>query len=178
MMTMAWRAARGLTVLVVFAAVAAAPSARAEEGITAKEAFKKLKTLAGEWKKQAKPGGAHEDGGTVTYRVTSNGSTVMETDFPGSDHEMISMFHLDGADLRLTHYCAVGNQPRMKLDRAKSTAETLVFTFDGGTNLDPEKDLHIHAARIHFKGDKKLESEWEAYQDGKKMHTEVFSLTR
>ncbi len=49
---------------------------------------------------------------------------------------MINMYHLDGDDLVLTHYCAGGNQPHMKLDRASATSGKLQFDFIGGTNLD------------------------------------------
>ena len=49
-------------------------------------------------------------------KVTAGGSAVHETLFPGSAHEMVSVYHLDGADLVMTHFCALGNQPRMKAD--------------------------------------------------------------
>ena len=38
--------------------------------------------------------------------------------FPGTGHAMTTVYHLDGRDLVLTHYCMGGNQPRM---RAKTT---------------------------------------------------------
>ena len=93
------------------------------EGVEAKAAFARLKALAGTWKVQL--GGDHRGGqsqgnqekhdgspATVTFGLTGAGSTVVETQFPGKGHEMISMYHLDGEDLRMTHYCAAGNQPR------------------------------------------------------------------
>ena len=55
-----------------------------------------------------------------TYRVTAAGSAVMEVLFPGTDHEMVTVYHQDGDDLILTHYCAAGNQPRMKCRRVGS----------------------------------------------------------
>ena len=72
---------------------------------------------------------------------------------------MVSVYHLDGKELRMTHYCAAGNQPRVKLDLAKSTPDELIFVFDGGTNLDPEKDMHIHGVRIKFEKDGKVTSD-------------------
>ena len=74
---------------------------------------------------------------------------------------MVSVYHLDGDDLRMTHYCAVGNQPRVKLDRVHSTPDHLIFVFDGGTNLDPQKDMHIHGVKITFHKDGKVDSAWE-----------------
>ena len=92
-------------------------------------------------------GDDHPDEAAVTFKLTGAGSALVETQFPGMPHEMVSVYHLDGKELRMTHYCAAGNQPRVKLDRAKSTPDELIFVFDGGTNLDPEKDMHIHGVK-------------------------------
>jgi hypothetical protein len=166
----------------------------AKAGVDAKTAFAKVKTLAGTWKSEItglhKAGGGketsgeykqrekHEEDAPVIYKVTGAGSALMETQFPGSNHEMVSVYHLDGDELRMTHYCAVGNQPRVKLDKANSTPDQLIFVFDGGTNLDPQKDMHIHGVKITFHEDGKVTSAWEGYMEGKSAGTTTFSLTR
>ncbi len=138
-------------------------------------AFERLKTLAGEWSGHVqKPDGP---AATVVYRLASNGSVVMETLFPGTDHEMISMYHLDGTDLVMTHYCAMANQPRMRL-AATSSADELRFEFVGGANLDPRKSVHVHDGRIVFKGKDRVEAEWTVYGDGKPAGANTFFLTR
>jgi hypothetical protein len=137
-----------------------------KKGIEAKAALEKLKKLAGEWT-LGKGSGHGAEGQKVNYRVVGAGSAVVEEQFPGSEHEMVSVYHLDGENLLMTHYCAAGNQPRMKLDRNASTADSFVFVFDGGTNFDPDTDMHIHEAKIEFKDDKHINSYWTAYQDGK-----------
>jgi hypothetical protein len=158
-----------------------------KDGIEAKAAFAKLKSLVGSWqakatdeqKEQAKK--EHEnmpDLADVTFKLTGAGSALMETQFPGMPHEMVSVYHLDGKELRMTHYCAAGNQPRVKLDRANSTPEELIFVFDGGTNLDPEKDMHIHGVKIKFEKDGAVSSAWEGYAGGKKASTTTFNMTR
>jgi hypothetical protein len=38
---------------------------------------------------------------------------------------------MDGADLVMTHYCMLGNQPRMKAD-SKSPKNQIRFQFAGG----------------------------------------------
>ena len=43
---------------------------------------------------------------SIEFRVTSAGSVVQETMFPGSDHEMVNMYSVDGDKLLMTHYCA------------------------------------------------------------------------
>ncbi len=157
-------------------------------GIDAKAAFARIKTLAGTWKSQtsdepkADHGKAkeeeHKGDKSVIYKLTGAGSALVETQFPGSDHEMVSVYHLDGEDLRMTHYCAAGNQPRVKLDRVNSKADELIFVFDGGTNLDPQKDMYIHGVKITFHDDGKVTSTWESYAGGKKAMTHDFNLTR
>ena len=160
----------------------------AKTGVDAKAAFARLKTLVGTWKcqstheDQAGRSKEHEDHAqadtAVTYKLTGAGSALVETQFPGAPHEMVSVYHLDGDDLRMTHYCALQNQPHVKLDRASSTRDHLIFVFDGGTNLDPQKDMHIHGLEITFHQDGKVTSAWEGYAEGKKAATASFVMTR
>jgi hypothetical protein len=166
----------------------------AKDGVEAKAAFEKLKTLVGSWNTKTSHGEnegkrEHEEGKKehedampdevpVTYKLTGANSALIETQFPGMPHEMVSVYHLDGKDLRMTHYCAARNQPRLKLDRAKSSSDELIFVFDGGSNLDPEKDMHIHGLRITFQKDGHVKSDWEAYVGGKSAGITSFSMTR
>jgi hypothetical protein len=126
-------------------------------------ALEKLKKLSGEWV-------AIDDKGkeqlVSVFKVTSAGSAVHETIFPGSPMEMVSVYHMDGKDLILTHYCALGNQPRMKLD-PKAKDNELKFVFAGGTNLDPAKDMHMHEGSITIVDDDHIEWKWSAYDQGK-----------
>ena len=89
----------------------------------------------------------------VSYKVSANGSVVMETLFSGTPHEMITMYHLAGNDLVATHYCAGANQPHFKLDTEKSTPNELVMAFDGGTNIDMDKGAFMHGGKIAFAPD-------------------------
>jgi hypothetical protein len=163
-----------LACLALFA-TATRPSA-AQQPVDSRAAFERLKSLAGTWEGRA---GDEKTGpaATVVYRVASGGSVVQETLFPGTPHEMISMYHMVEGNLVLTHYCALGNQPRMRLDTRASSAERLVFAFDGGTNFDPAKDPHIHSGMIEWKGDA-LRNEWASWQAGKEGRHEIFFLTR
>jgi hypothetical protein len=134
-------------------------------------ALEKLKKLAGDWTL------GEGKGTSFSYRVVSSGSAVMETLFPGTPHEMITMYHLDGGDLVLTHYCALGNQPRMKA-KLGGDPKTLAFEFAGGSNLDPASDRHMHEAKIVFVDDDHMRSEWTTFDKGAKIDTKVFELAR
>ncbi len=182
---MTWVATVLTVGVLAVAQVSMADDKAAKTGVDAKTAFAKIKTLVGEWKGEisdehhGKKDGQHEKNeAVVTYRLTGAGSALVETQGPGTGHEMVSVYHLDGDDLRMTHYCAAGNQPRMKLDRANSAPDHLIFVFDGGTNLNPQKDLHIHGLEITFQKDGRIKSAWEAYTEGKSAGIHAFNMSR
>ena len=135
-----------------------------EHKVSANEAFEKLKSLAGTWQaNMLTPDGQKT---TVVYRVTGNGSVVMETMFAGTDHEMINMYAVDGDSIRATHYCSAGNQPVLRLNPAKSTASDLVFDFVSKTGKDVP---YINGVKIHFGEDGKVQESWGHSKDGLQM---------
>src|SRR5262249_53427970 len=117
--------------------------------------LEKLKKLAGTWV-EADKDGKPTDKVVSVVKVTAGGSAVVETLFPGQAHEMVSVYHLDGKDVVMTHYCVLGNQPRMKAD-PKSPEGKIHWQFTGGTNLDVAKDKHMHEATVTFVDDDHLE---------------------
>lgn len=127
--------------------------------------LERLKAMAGTWVEAGKDG-KPTDKVVSVIKVTAGGSAVYETSFPGSPMEMISVYHLDGADLVMTHYCALGNQPRLKAD-PKAPANQLKFVFAGGTNFDPARDTHMHAATLTFADDDHVTVSGEAWSGGK-----------
>jgi hypothetical protein len=174
------------TASIAFAADRAAPATadKAERGNAAATAqprspaaaqLEALKALAGTWTGKAGEGEKAFDA-TVEYRVTANGTAVMETLFAGTPHEMVTVYHLDGDELLLTHYCAAGNQPTMRA-APSSDPRTLSFDFVRGTNMKPG-EMHMHSAKLVMVDDAHLESEWVSWKDGKPSDTAKFALTR
>jgi hypothetical protein len=160
----------GRPVWAALAAIALAAGARADDHKHAAKgdanpALEKLKKLAGEWV-AVDDKGKPTDQVVSVFKVTAAGSAVHETIFPGAAHEMVSIYHLDGKDLLMTHYCALGNQPHMKLD-PKGKPNELKFEFAGGTNLDPAKDMHMHEGSITLVDDDHIEWKWSGYSGGK-----------
>lgn len=128
-------------------------------------ALEKLKALAGDWV-EIEPKVGEKGAVAVMYRVTGAGSAVLSTLAPGTPHEMVSVYHRDGNDLVMTHYCAAQNQPRM---RAKSVPGNVIsMEFDGGTNVDPAKDVHIHALKVELLGPDEIRETWIGWKDGKR----------
>ena len=127
--------------------------------------WERLKKLAGTWV-EADENGKPTDKVVSVVRVTAGGSAIHETFFPGQPMEMVSVYHLDKGDLLMTHYCVLGNQPRMKADPA-SPPHQIRWTFAGGTNLDPAKDPHMHGATVTFIDDDHIEIAGESWEGGK-----------
>lgn len=138
--------------------------------------FEQFKALDGEW--TGKEAGFGADGETkITYHVTSGGTAVNETIGPGSDHEMITMITKDGADIALTHYCAMGNQPHMKaLD--SDTSNVVAFKFTNAGNMTSPSDTHMHNVTYTFVDKDTLKAEWSLYVKGKPSGGVTFNLKR
>jgi hypothetical protein len=167
---------RALLVLAAMAAFFVTFEARGE-GPVPKNApgFNLFKGLAGEWTGTGVMGGQSQDV-TVNYKVTSAGNAVLETLFSGTPHEMISVIHPDGDHLSLTHYCAMGNQPRMIA--AGPENNVIAFKFNGGSNIQPDLDDHMHSATYTFVDRNTLHSEWTHYHKGKAVGTATLDLKR
>jgi hypothetical protein len=170
--------ARGLVVLVVVVLGASLGlSARAEKEDTARAPqLDALKRLAGDWAGKVKHGEVEHDA-AVSYKVTAGGSAVVETIFAGTEHEMVTIYHQDGDDLILTHYCMLGNQPRMRAERG-GAANRLAFKFDGGANIKPEKTVHMHDMVLDLIDEDHVKATWTLYKDGKPGGTTALDLQR
>ena len=144
----------------------------------AQAAFEAIKSLEGEWVGTVKVEGAEESRETtVVYKVSANGHSVIETFAPGKPLEMFSVYHMDGDDLLMTHYCAIGNAPKMKFRETGKPGE-LAFEFNGGTNLDPEKDAHAHEGKRQLHGPNHYTSVSIGFNDGKPTAKRHFSMNR
>ncbi len=75
-------------------------------------ALERFKKLAGDWEGKGSHEGQEHDV-SASYKVTSAGTAVVETIAPGTEHEMITVIHVDGDALALTHYCAVDVERRL-----------------------------------------------------------------
>ncbi len=140
--------------------------------------FEKLKSLVGTWVEADKDGKPTDKVASIV-RLTAGGSAVHETLFPGDAMEMVSVYHLDKGDVVMTHYCMLGNQPRMKADPS-STTKKIQWNFAGGTNLDPAKDTHMHSATVTFVDNDHITVQGESWADGKPSpeHCGMLNLVR
>ncbi len=162
-------------------ALLATTAVAAQSAITAGEAFASIKKLEGHWRGPSPMKGMPP--GNTIFHVTAAGSAIEERMLPGTKMEMLSVYHMDKGDLLMTHYCAAGNQPRMKLNTRKSTAGELVFDFAGGTNLNPRRDMHMHSQRMTLPhagkaGAQKLTTTGTSWEGGKENAGCTIAMTR
>jgi hypothetical protein len=129
-------------------------------------AFEYFKSLDGDWTRAGGSGGHEAGARSTTFRVSAAGSTVIGTIYPGDQNEMINVFHMDGDDLLLTHYCALQNAPIMKFVPSEQPGE-IRFEFHGGTNFDPSVDAHVHEGVFRIKDSDNVESAFVSHAGGK-----------
>ncbi|MEE2776659.1 MAG: hypothetical protein VYE73_07840 [Acidobacteriota bacterium] len=109
----------------------------------AESALALFRSLAGDWDADS-PDRQHGSYPAANFRVVAAGSTVIETVLQGQENEMESVFHIDGDNLLLTHYCALQNAPVLRFEPTEEPG-LVKFVFHGGTNFDPAVDAHFHA---------------------------------
>jgi hypothetical protein len=161
---------------IALCAVAARVHAEDKAKTANSQGFEAIKKLAGDWVEVGKDG-KPTDKVVRTFRVTAGGSVVQETMMPGTDHEMVTMYHLDGPDLILTHYCTLGNQPRMRAEPGKDPNQ-LVFKFVSAGNLKSDGAMHMREANFTFIDNDHFKNEWTACENGKPCHKANFDLVR
>lgn len=133
-------------------------------------AFDAIKALAGQWEGKSTGGMPVR----TSYRVVSNGSAVMN--LLESDPEMVTMFHLDGQNVMVTHYCSMGNQPRM-VARPDARPNAIEFTFKDVTNLSTPGEGHMRGLVLTIVDANHHKQEWIFRENGKEMR-DVFDFSR
>jgi hypothetical protein len=143
-------AAAIFAVSVATTSFAAQPTARAENPAAA--ALLRLGALAGEWKGSVEWTGARTGRYAMdaSYSTTGNGSAVVETLTQEGVAMMTTVYHADGSDLRMTHYCGTKNQPRLKASRIDLATGAIDFAFVDATNLASPDAPHVSGLEVRF----------------------------
>jgi len=135
-------------------------------------AFARLKMLVGEWEADTKMGKAH-----LSYELIAGGTTLVEKESAEKMPAMLTVYHLDGDRLMLTHYCMAGNQPRMQARAFDAESGVLEFQFLDATNL-PAGAGHMHNAKFRFVDSNHLATEWAFYENGAQKFAQTAEYTR
>lgn len=133
-------------------------------------AFERLKTLVGEWRE------ADEPRREVTYHLTGNGSALVE-EFRGRP-SMVSVYHMDGEALRLTHFCNAGNQPRMLASSYDPASDALKFDFVDVTSLSSPTAYHTRELEVIFQDEDHVRLRFNGRKEGVDVPGEVSLIRR
>jgi len=149
--------------LLATTSAAAAPSATA---------WDRMKSLVGSWK-----GTAEGKPVAVSYALVSNGTALMETLDGDHDVTMITMYTPDAATVLATHYCAAGNQPRMRA-AASPDGKSIAFEFVDASNVTAASADVMRRLVVTFVDADHFEQQWTSRAADGKEHTSVFAYTR
>jgi hypothetical protein len=171
-----------LIVLVVVASVAWAdqsPSTQpSKPDAKTQAAFENYKKLAGQWRGKSTKGWDE----LLDIKIIAGGTCVLETsEFAhGKDPQnaMATVYHLDGTNLMLTHYCMAKNQPRLRATQIDETGKNIIFEFLDGTGMASRDVGHMDKVKVRFVDDDHFKSQWTFYAKGKEQWMEEVTYER
>ena len=163
-----------LIILLVFTSAAhAVPKHDELKPYVGTKEFQKLKKLVGTWEGTSSM--EQDRKVLISYELTSGGSAIIETLFPGQPDEMVSVYHDKDGKLSMTHYCALGNQPEMSLEH--SDKKMFIFKLSKKSNIK-RFDPHINSLKIAFSGDNEMVQRWIFFENGEESKTNMLSLRK
>ena len=135
--------------------------------------FERLKALVGTWETTDENGKPS----TVTYDLTAGGSALQEKLDPAGEPGMITMYSPDGPSVLMTHYCGMGNQPRMRASGVKADSKMMDFKFVDCSNMASADAGHMHHLMMTFEDSDHFTQEW-TWKDKGKDQKFVFHFAR
>jgi hypothetical protein len=131
--------------------------------------FKKLSALVGDWEGHYEWTGGRPGGDLkASYYMTGNSSALVENLIMGGVPSMTTVYHLDNGDLRVTHFCAARNQPRLKASKIDLAKETIEFGFVDVTNVTSLAAPFVHGLDVRLPDADHLELTFHFESAGKK----------
>jgi len=115
------------------------------------DTFNLIKALVGDWQGSYEWIGKNRKGPmNARYYLTGNGTAVVEDLIMDGNPNMTTVYHLDGADLRATHYCAAGNQPRLKATSTEDDNKVVKFHMVDITNMPTPEAGHVRDLELRL----------------------------
>ncbi len=143
--------------------------------VPASAEFEQIKALVGVWEGTSESHGKIEKS-SVEYSLTSGGSAIVEKLFPGTPHEMVSIYHDQNGKLNMTHYCMLGNQPVLSV--VSSNSQEIQLELSKDSDIDADKEMHMHALKISFPDANSMIHEWTLFKEGKAADTTTITVKR
>ncbi|HEX4595251.1 MAG TPA: hypothetical protein VH157_13300 [Bryobacteraceae bacterium] len=162
-----------ITALIAASAALPAADLKSGQSTDAGAAFTRLKTLVGQWEATTSAGKVR-----LSYELVSGDTALLERESSETMPSMVTVYYVDGGRLLLTHYCMVGNQPRMQAKAFNPETGDLDFQFLDATNLSSAGAGHMHNAKIRLVDNNHLTAEWQFYENGKQKFSEAAQYKR
>lgn len=142
--------------------------------------MKLLAGLEGTWRLVQEDGSLSKE--TSVFKPSSAGAVVREIMMVGEPHEMTNLYHMDGDAVVCTHYCAVGNQPRMVATKGiEDTDEgpAIDFHVDSVSNYLEAHDHYMGGLKLVFVDSDTVHQVWTTFNaEGEVAHAMTFVLKR
>ncbi len=163
-----------LRMLRIGTALAIALIAPSAHGRPQRTGWDEMKSLVGAWQ-----GTADGHPVSVSYALVSGGTALMET--LDSSHEghgvsMVTLYAPDGASILATHYCAAGNQPRMRA-AGSPDGGSLAYEFVDVSNSSGSSEV-MRRLVVQFVDPDHFRQIWTSRAPDGKEHSAVFEYTR
>jgi len=162
-----------ITALIAASAALQAADSKSNPSSNADTTFARLKTLVGEWEANTSSGKVH-----LSYELVSGDTALLERVSSETMPSMVTLYYVDGGRLLLTHYCMIGNQPRMQAKTLNPDTGELDFQFLDATNLPNPGAGHMHNAKLRIVDNSHVVSEWQFYENGQPKFKETAQYTR
>jgi hypothetical protein len=140
-----------------------------------KQGYDRFKSLSGKWIGKSTKGWTEQ----IQFNEIAGGSAIEERSFDAHPGEtMLTIVHMDGDRLMLTHYCAARNQPRLLATTISPDGKTIEFTFLDATNLPSRNKGHMDKAVYRFIDDSHFTTKWTWYENGTEKWLEEIQMER
>ncbi len=128
-----------------------------------------IKKLAGKWVSVSDMFGKKNERLYTEYKVTAGGSAVIETIFPNTPYEMMSVYYDDNGKLAMTHYCMMRNRPFLKL--VSSTEDSITMKVLKVAGKKSKKEPSMGNMTLTFKDKNHFISTCSGTSKGEASHT-------
>ena len=180
MKTLATRRIVWIIICLISAPFAYSQDSKSDEEPLSKVYYEKIKELEGIWQGPYEWTGAKTGNGKlkVKYSTTGYGSSIVE-DIIAEDGtvSMTSVYHMDSDDLRMTHYCAANNHPRLIAKSMDNSGKYVDFEMVDITNLKSKDSGHVYGVRLEWISAQKLNIIFK-YRSGDAKSRELIQLNK
>lgn len=141
------------------------------------QAFEKFKSLVGKWKSRTEKG----FDAYIYFEAVSNGTAIHERFIDEGDKvhsNLVTVYFRDRDALMANHFCAMGNQPRLRTTHIAGDLSEVTFSLLDITNLKTPEAAHMYKVTYKFQDPNHMATIWTMRQGGKDVYVETLNWER